>query len=289
MRFLLMLMAAGCTGEVERIGVTEPLRLIGGSFKSELLEGGLPEITSIESSSGIATSGQLDRAIVGRASEDAFAVAIRFAELGTGWWVTPIGAIDPMTEGQRDFALRFDLGPVPAGIHRLRFAAIDAEGRSGPPSDLDLCVLDPGLLEDLSPCSDRIRPPAAAVLLSWNEDVDLDLVVVTPEGERIDARHPQIGSVTLTQDSNPGCDIDARNVESVFFGEDPPPGTHLLYANLFEACGHRSASFVLTVHRRQEVEGRERLVEVERRSGILLGASANGGAGAPLYVSSLSF
>jgi hypothetical protein len=308
--------STACTGEVQPLGLDEPVRIINGAFSEGALPGttplmvgetapeGVPTITSVESGSGIGTPGQLRRNLLGRASEDTFAIGVKLAELGSGYWVVPAGAVNPAVPGERDFVVDLSLGPIPPGIHRLWMVAIDGAGNGGPRVELPLCILDPSIPDDLSPCSDTVVPPAASVVLTWDEDVDLDLVLRTPDNKVVDARHPTTAfpgedgitpealadptTGVFTQDSNAECTIDGRNVESIVWRE-APLGTFLAYANLFDACGRRSVRFVMTVYRRQDVGGKPRLVEVERRSGVITSGAANGGAGTPLYVTALAF
>lgn len=303
---LIMAAGASCTGEIQPLGIGEPMRITNGAFlEGTLPEGGLSRVTAIDSGGSIATPGQLRRSILGRATEDAYSIGVRFAELGSGWWVIPTGAIDPSTSGERDFILDLSLGPVPPGIHRLRIVAIDGAGQGGPPSELPICVLDPARPDDLSLCSDTIIPPAAVIVLSWDTGVDLDLVLRTPDHKIVDARHPTTALAGMdgvpaealadptigvfTQDSNAECRIDGRNIESIVWREAPAAQTFLAYANLYEACGQRSVRFVMAIYRRQNVGGKEQLVETDRRSGVMGSAAANGGAGPPLYVTALSF
>jgi hypothetical protein len=134
----------------------------------------------------------------------------------------------------------------------------------------------------------------------------VDMIVVTPDGKTVDARHPttawngdegptpeQIRDPSIGRmdgDSLAECEPDGRNSESLTFREPARvPGPYNVYVNLFDACSHPSARFTLSVYRRQAIgEGTFSLALLERRSGVLLAPSANGGAGQPLYVATVS-
>lgn len=300
-----LLLAAACTGEVETsVGVLEPVRVIEGSF----VPGALPRgegtlaVTSIDTASGLVLVGERDRLLVGRTSEDAYAIGLRFAELGSGWWTVPVQDLDPSYPGERDFSLRFDVGGmVPPGRHTLALAAVDAQGRRGELRDLEVCVRDPLLPSNLNPCDPSLAPPALVIALSWDLDVDLDLVVETPSGERIAAKTPSEWSGEgelpdealddptlgrLLRDSNAACEIDGRNAEAVVWDEAPSQtGTYLVRADLFDACGEPGASLRAVVYRRVELDdGTFALRETARVDGAMFALQASGGAGTPLYL-----
>ncbi|MFV8755899.1 hypothetical protein ACNOYE_35560 [Nannocystaceae bacterium ST9] len=296
-----------CTGEVDTsVGVLEPVRVIEGSFHPGALvesSSGAPAITSIESASGLVLVGERDRLLSGRTSDDAYAIGLRFRELGSGWWTVPVQDLDPAYPGERDFQLRFDVGGgVPPGIHALALAALDEQGRRGELFELEVCVRDPLLPDDLNPCDPELLPPALVIALSWDLDVDLDLIVDTPAGKRISAKtptsypgegmpvpdealdDPTLG--VLLRDSNPACEIDGRNAEAVVWAEPPSEtGSYLVRADLFDACGQSGASLSAVVYRRvQRDDGTWALRETQRVDGAMFDIQASGGAGTPLYL-----
>lgn len=302
------LLLCACTGEVDLpIGLLEPIRVEGGTFVESLPEAPMksaPLVTSIETASGIIGIGQQDRALVGRSSDSAYAIALRFAEVGTGWWVLPVQDADPMFPGERDFQLRYAVGGgIPPGLHALQLAAVDDRGRRGPIFPLDVCVRDPDVPDNLNGCDPKIPPPAVVVALAWDRPVDLDLVIETPAGKRIawkspssapsdgtaipaeQLKDPKLGR--LIRDSNADCVIDGRNSEAVVWQESPARGDYLVYADLFDACGEPGTLFAITVYvRRERDDGTFFLEQTERAIGSLLDLQAVGGAGAPLYVMS---
>lgn len=298
---------SACTGEVEgQIGIFEPIRVPDGEFvEADLPGGGTDEVTSIETASGILTVGQRDRRLAGRTTEGAHAIAARLEGLGTGWWVRPVQDIDPMFPGERDFGLVYDVGGgAPPGRHRLLLAAVDAAGRRGPEFPLEVCVRDDRVPDNLNACDPTIAPPALVIVLQWDRDVDIDLIVETPGGKRISSKSPtsiekegaeiakdQLADPTigkLTRDSNAACELDGRNSEAVVFQEPPARGTYLVHADLFDACGEPGALFDVVVYRREGGDGEFALAEEARTRGALIDLQASGGAGSPLFVTSVT-
>jgi hypothetical protein len=298
-----------CRDESELFsGLDQPIRVEDAFFR----EGELavaddgPEITSVESTSSIALLGQAGRSLGGRASEDTWAIGVRFAELGSGWWIREVGDLAAQFPGERDLSLSYDIGSgIPPGIHALRIAAIDGHGRRGPPVDLDMCVLEDPTTAGLNPCDPSLPPPALVIGVAWNRDVDLDLVVEGPDGKRVRWKAPTTampeGGVVperaiddptvgkLNRDSNAACLADGRNSEAVVWDELPAAGVWSAYVDLFDACGAADVTFTVAVYRRhQRDDGSWRLEELERRTGNLVAQfDAYGGAKPPLYVLSI--
>jgi hypothetical protein len=305
---IVLLLLCGCTGEVDALsGLLEPLRVPDGEFvpaEEVPARSGGPGVTSIEAASGIVGIGQQGRVLVGRVDEEAYAIGLRFAELGTGWWVRPVQDLDPMFPGERDFRIAYDVGGgAPPGRHVLELAAIDADGRRGSAFELEVCVRDDRVPDNLNTCDPTLKPPATVVVIEWDQPVDIDLVVETPAGKRIAWKSPTsadndgapIDAMTLkdpalgrlTRDSNAACVIDGRNSEAVVWQEPPASGDYLIFADLFEACGQSGALFSVVVYtRKQNKNGDLVLAETSRVTGSLVELQASGGAGPPLYVTS---
>lgn len=302
----LLLLFAACRDEVELTsGLDEPVRVEDGFF----LEGELPiaddgpTITSIESTNGIATTGQDGRSLGGRVQEPAWAIGVRFVTLGTGWWVHEVGDISALFAPDRDFAVLYDIGAgIPPGLHALRIAAIDSDGARGPEYDLDLCVLEDAVPGGLAPCDPTIPPPAMVIGVTWNRGVDLDLVIEAPSGKRVTwktptSATPEGGAVPddaledptigkLNRDSNASCRIDGRNAEAVVWDEMPERGDWSAYVDLFDACGEQDVTFSVAVYRRREQDdGTFRLEEIDRNAGTMIAeVDAFGGSKPPLFV-----
>jgi hypothetical protein len=187
-------------------------------------------------------------------------------------------------------------------LHALRVAAIDENGRRGPLTDLDLCVLDDAVPGGLNPCDPTLPPPAVVIGVAWNRDVDLDLVLEGPDGKIVRWKSPTTAMPVdgvvpdpaiedpttgkLNRDSNAGCIADGRNAEAVVWAEPPTAGVWSAYVELFDACGEADVTYTVSVYRRRERDdGTFRLEETERRIGNLVAQfDALGGAEPPLYV-----
>lgn len=302
--FVVALGLVACDHADALLGPTEPLAVVGGSF----VRGDPPRradgvaVSAVESASGIAVIGQRGRALGGRVDDDAYAIAMRLQDLGTGWWIAPIEAVDPAVPSERTFNLHYDLGAaVPPGLRRLEIAAVDVAGALGPSFELDLCVTDPRLGDDLNACDPSLPPPAAAVVLHWDRAVDLDLRVRTPTGKLVGWKRPTTApgdaagvdddalddetTGRLTWDSGAGCVHDGRNVESVVWPELPGDGPYSIYVRMFDACGERETPFEAFVYRRRERDdGTFTLEQTDARAGSLLDLAADGGANPPLFL-----
>ncbi len=309
---------AACDGESSPIGLDEPLRVVGGVFKAgqppsgpAAADGGDAgaasaklEVTEVEAASAPAHPGQAGKAISGRVTDDAYSIAIRFVDLGSGYWVVPVGAPDLSFPGELTWKLPIELSPeVPPGNHTLELVAIDARGQGGPKHERDFCVV-PAFDPTLNACDPTQPPPAAIVSLSWDVDSDLDLIVKTPSGKWVDAKHPSTavapktldlhapGVGVLDGDSNSGCHIDSTRREDLIFDTSPEHGPYQVYANLFNACGKQTTHFEVSAYARArgKAPGTFTLIPiVQATQGELLGASANGGAKTGLYVTTVVF
>ncbi|CAN5207201.1 hypothetical protein BH09MYX1_BH09MYX1_34270 [soil metagenome] len=285
------------------LGLDEPIRVKRAQFFHGELPGTAPgttstgpKVTSVTLANPTVLPGQAGKKIDGRASGSSTAVGLRFADMGTGYWVVPTGAPDAQFPGEIGWQADCDF-PIFAGAqpgnHLLRVVAIDADGNVGAQEETRLC-LAPKVPDNLHAC-DPSRPlPAAVVVLEWDADVDLDLVVLAPNGRTVDAKHPTVsgsdaGVVELTQgaidrDSNAQCVLDGRRQESLVFSTRPT-GSFDFYANLFSACGRRGAGFTLAVY---EAEN-DALVMTREKKGRVSAYDANGGATLGLYVDSVTF
>jgi len=287
----------------ERSGRDEPLVVRGGRFHPGELpvddERASPRVTAVELSNGVFAASQLDRSIVGRVSDDAVAVGVRFADVGTGYWVVPAGGAEPLVPGELTIEFTVDVGVVEPGLHDLVFVALDVDGAPGPSRVLEVCVSSP-VPDNLNACDDTRIPPAVVVALTWSQDVDLDLSMRSPSGEVLDARSPTgagdeeideevLDDVTVPffdADSNGGCAIDGRRREHVVFPEAPrEDGTWLVYVDLFDACGVAGSPFRVEVLRRvSHDDGTYSLAADDVKEGHLFAEQATGGAGPPLFV-----
>jgi hypothetical protein len=122
--------------------------------------------------------------------------------------------------------------------------------------------------------------------------VDLDLVVVTPDGKVVSGKTPttavdadgdgtldtDVSIGKLSRDSNAGCDIDDFNLESLVFADEPPPGEYTVYASLWSACGEDHVDWSASLYQRTTTDdGAFEMTETELPHGELLAVQATGG------------
>jgi hypothetical protein len=261
-----------CDDEIEVTnGLAAKLRVAGGQYREDdfpadttlttpvvpptpVSDGGVlppPRISSLESLNNSVKRGTVGKNIRVVVSENARTVAIGL-EGDPGYWLVPVAArsIEFAPDLELSATLDFDrtilLGPA-----RLWFAASDADGHYGAPRSLDLTILD--------------DVPSAPLLVSltWTANVDLDLVVLQPDGKvvtnkavRSAADGPSAARIDL--DSNAGCVIDGHRSENALFTQTPI-GEYRVFVRQASACGVPTTGWTVRVLR----EG----VEVDRISG----------------------
>lgn len=302
-----------CSGEPTVSGVEEPVRLRSATFK----EGSLPPstlaspiVTSLEVPSTTIQPGQTAKTLVGRASPDAFAIGVRFADLGSGYWVFPADGPDPQNNGELGWQTVADFASdLPAGLHSLLVVAIDGAGQAGPVRELPLCIAGP-VPDNGNSCDRTKNPPPAVISLSWDTKADVDLVVITPDGRQVDAKHPRTvappppgpstgvdagtaSAGSIDRDSNGNCVTDNVRRENLVFPERPPPGSsYLVYASLFSACGTQVVHFELSLYEATADESDpklQHLVQSITKRGVMLPVEASGGATLGTFVTEVSF
>jgi hypothetical protein len=307
-----LLIASACNGEQAspNTGIGEPVRIESAQFIPGTLPGlpepdastsqGVdPQVTDVNVADTAITQGELGLVFSGHATPEAQTVGVRFADMGAGYWVVPVGAPDPSDNDLPTWQASADFGRnLPPGLHDLVFAAIAADGASGTQSTLSVCI-DLPVPDNLNICVPKRRPPAAVLSLSWDSPVDLDLVVETPTGEFIGGPNATLvsdaGAATkasngvLDRDSNRDCVIDNIDREDAVWQSTPTSGTYLVWVDLFSACGKPGASFSVSLWlAATQSDGTQRLVQQEPplAVGVLSAQQANGGAGPGLFVGS---
>jgi hypothetical protein len=308
-----LLFALSCTGgqASPNAGLGEPLRIESGEFVAGKLPGSPqpdgsapdagadPQVTDVNVANTAIAQGELGLVLAGHATLDAQTVAVRFADLGTGYWVVPVGAPDPSDNGLLTWQASADFGrDLTPGFHDLVFAAIGADGASGTQSDLSVCI-DTPVPDNLNICVPKRRPPAVVLSLNWDSPVDLDLIVLTPSGNVIGGKTassvpPDAGvapaskaSGALDRDSNRACVIDGIDREDVVWQSTPEAGDYQVWADLFAGCGKPAVRFTVSLWLAvTQPDGTQRLVQQEPplANGLLTAGQANGGAGRGLFV-----
>lgn len=310
---LLLALAAACTGQSAPTALDEPVRVHGGQFISGALPGTPPgvagpgdlRVTNITSNSRIALPGQAGKKMDGRAGKRASAIGIRFADLGTGYWVIPLGPADPQFPGELTWQADLDFNLLASdapGFHTLRVVAIDPSGAAGEQGEVSYCIASRAP-DNLTSCQPNVAPPDAVVSLYWDADVDLDLRVGLPSGRTVDAKHPSSDPAVdggageggapaeiavITRDSVAACQKDGRRQEDLVW-QKRPTGTIDIYAQLADACGRTGATFTAVVYEAEGVVPNRQLVERARINGRVTAAGGNESLQPPVYVGSYDF
>src|SRR5262249_45934520 len=137
-------MSIGCGDSLTvKSGIAEPIRVTNGQFFPGELPTGTsgPELTAVESQNNLIRAGEVGKKLSGRAAKGAYSVALRFEDLGTGYWVVPVGAADPQTEGELTWEAICDIArDAMPGNRKLEFSAADEAGHHGPKKEQDVLV-----------------------------------------------------------------------------------------------------------------------------------------------------
>jgi hypothetical protein len=308
--------AAACGGQRASSGLNEPFQVIGGQFIAGDLPGASPpppvagEAGAPSSRAGLAITaaalpslpvpaGAGGVAISGRATygdrDKTAAVGVRFADMGTGYWVVPVAAPDVLFPGEVPFSFTANFNATdPPGRHALLFVPIDGAGHAGTQGGGALC-LDSPLPDNQHACFPGKAPPAAVISMRWDADFDLDLHVVTPDGVDINPKNPAGSAVDagaapsstaprIDRDSLAHCVPDGLRQEDLVFPAAPVSGNYLVYADPFDACGQPAVRFTVTIYTLAGTCPACQLVAMSRQSGELLASQVTGGASTGLFV-----
>jgi hypothetical protein len=260
-RALLLCALVGCSSESApaQLGVDQPMRV--RSARAQFYPGDLPhddggpKIVTVDSPNNRVRAGFAGQALSGNASKGASSIGIRFSDLGSGYWSIGAGDLDPITDGEIQWGVAFDVASdVPVGKHPLSIVAFDQDGHAGPVFTQDFEI------------TSAIPSGHVVFTLQWNSPADLDLVVFTPEGKRVDSKHattalPSDGGVdaadptigVLDRDSNANCLRDGYDQEDLVFAGAPPHGLYQLGAAMVNGCGATNATYRVIV----TVDGKE--------------------------------
>ena len=286
-----LLGACGSASEPAPSGLDEPVRVRfapagqtanvvpGQFFPGPLPSGTLGPSVSISNNQVVVFPGQVGKHITGDAGAGATGIGMKFPEFGSGFWVAPVGIEDANMPGSLIWELILDFGRnVPFGSHLVQIAAVDGDGRWGPPGETSL------FFQSLQPSG------AAVASLSWDSNADLDLQVITPSGV-IDAKHVSgdlrvdggvaPGAGMLDHDSNASCIPDGRRREDVIWSDIPTPGLYLARVGMFSACGEPATNFLFELYVQNELQ--------LSLPGRLIAIDADNGAGPGLAITNFQF
>ncbi len=314
-----------CSGQGPSSGeVTEPLVVPGAQFIPGPLPGSPPTAAPDGGSDDDAAapvaalsivdtavpilpvlSGAAAESLSGHATPDAASVGIRFPDLGTGYWVVPIGAIDPTSNNDRSFSCKANFNPGdPGGRRPLRFVAIGASGNAGVQVDADVCI-DPRVPDYTTvpvkghTCHPADPLPPLVISLTWDANFDVDLTVVDPNGSVFSPKDPNpyadagvipspASQPFFDRDSLRNCYADGYRQEDLIFPTAPQSGNYLIFANPYASCGQPATTFTLTIYQAEGVCPGCLQKVVFTRSGQLLSDLTTGGSSTGLFVHTYS-
>ena len=275
---LLALGALSCSdGQSNLVPADEPIKVRGAQFIKGAVPGTAPvtgawnegdpaRITSM-SLYNVVPQGFGGKKITGQVTTNASATGLAMKGLGTGWWLQPAGDIDTSgTAPVLTLSSTVDFSDsIAVGDAHLIGIALDANGVAGPQYEQYVCVFSSGPA-GTSTCPGGTPAPAAAITLTWDTQVDLDLQVLTPDGKLVTPKHPYVDDPDKKQpvdpslphidrDSNPGCAIDGVRRESLIWPTDPadpegstvPAGVYGIYVNFYSACNQQAVRFHVQV------------------------------------------
>lgn len=208
---------------------------------SSVADTGGPAVVDSYSRTSWATPGQRGKILTGTLAAGSVALLLGL-EGDDGHWILPASSPNTWAPDQPTFSalLGFarDLAP---GDVQLRLVATDAQLRPGPATLIPLTVLT------AAPAEGQL-----VVVLSWDNDADMDLHVGDPLGNEVwkgdiaSAAEGEASAGILDFDSNADCQIDGRRMESVAWAK-APAGHYLIRVDAFSLCSTAAAHWRVDV------------------------------------------
>ena len=198
-----------------------------------------------------------------------------------GYWIVLAGtpSVAAPTFPTFGATAEFSTGIVP-GNYTLVVRAVDQNGNYGLPKTQIL-------VGENSPTS----PPLVGdlvVTLSWDNDANLDLHVVQPDGFEVYSNDPSSqtemdgGSYGyIDYDSNANCFIDGRDRSDAIWPQEPPPGKYTVRVDAASLCGLPVSNW--------NVQAIYRGKQIAQASGVATDASTRGSHGVGSGVLALEF
>lgn len=249
-----LLTLAACDGVPADTGLEARMRVKDAQFYSGALDHlpgtAAPTVVDVLNSQPVITPGLQNKQVSGRLDPGSTAVALGLAG-DVGYWVLAADVPDSDSPSQPTFHANLSFSPVlPGKSYDLLVRAAAPPDTLGPTAHVTLEV-QPSV------------PPTGALVISlwWDSESDLDLHVVTPNGDEVwagninsydpyattpitDAGAWNEGGI-LDVDSNPACVIDGRCNENVVWSAPPPAGEYLVRVDAFSLCGNSAARWTV--------------------------------------------
>jgi hypothetical protein len=257
----------GCGGLDPSRGLQADLRVSGGQFHegspsvapgdagapatgdSDASADALPTVVSVNTKNLVVWPGQAGKSLQVLTSPQARTVAA-WLDHDEGYWVVPVADESIDNRPDLELSMLVDFSPNAAlGVRKLWFAAADEHGRFGP------AIYLPYHFVDQVPDGDLV------IRLTWEQNMDLDLIVVDPDGSTlspagyVDAEGAAIssgadgGTPYYYFDSNSDCRIDGDRRENAVYPSAPPSGTYRVYVRLNRSCGVDETGWTVDVYR----------------------------------------
>jgi hypothetical protein len=222
------------------LGEDQPMRVAGATYYRSPVDEtdttAAPDVVSATFVTRVLEQGNQDKTFKGTLGAGAMAVAIRLnpenAVGGSGHWLLSANA--PFVENPEfpsfSTSLSFANSVLP-GTYLLSLSAINANGLAGPTRDVQF------LVRDRQEVTGRL-----VFALDWSTNADLDVHVVTPDGNEIymndvtDAAGTDATGGALDFDSNGDCRIDGRRNENVVWSAKPAAGRYTVRVDAFSLC-----------------------------------------------------
>lgn len=232
-RFFTLLLCLGCSanspGEADSLLWVENATFEAGALSSVSDTGG-PAVIDTYSRTSWANPGQRGKILTGTLGPGSVALLLGL-EGDEGHWILPASSPNSWAPDQPTFSALLGFGrDLAPGDARLRLVATDAQMRPGPATLIPITVLT------AAPAEGQL-----VVVVSWDNDADLDLHVVNPLGNEVwkgDIASDPNGDASagiLDFDSNANCTIDGRRLESVSWSK-APTGHYLVRVDAFSLC-----------------------------------------------------
>ncbi len=233
---------APAPSEADSLLWVEDATFAAGALSTIANEGGPAVIDHYTRAAWIAP-GQRGRILTGTLAAGSVALLLGL-QGDDGHWILPASAPNTWAPDQPTFSAQLGLSrAMMPGEAQLHLVAIDAETRAGPPTLVPLTVLA------AAPAEGQV-----VVTLSWDSDSDLDLHVVDPSGNEVwkgdiasaPADDGSSSAGLLDFDSNAGCVLDGRRMESVAWAK-APAGHYQVLVDAFSLCQASAARWRVDV------------------------------------------
>jgi len=185
----------------------------------------LLQILGIEGNSTVLAGGS--NLIHVSASDNSSHIIVGVRNAG-GFYTMPLHRNSSSGISTMEIDLSLFIGQQAEGDFSIAFSATDGQGNYGPFEYLDVALMEAGT-------------GVLQVSLSWDQENDVDLHVIEPNGYHIYyGDRTSLNGGQLDVDSNPACNIDNINNENIYYEDDENVtieyGEYEVLVDLYAAC-----------------------------------------------------